>query len=108
MEKVYIVCWASAGQDDDGNSTAHGGVHSVHLTPEGAKKGLEECKQEFYDEIVNNPDFDEDTVRDMKETTQVYGSIVENVDSCYFEIDYSSWDIGNEIYMCIETKEVTR
>ena len=108
MDNIYVVCWASAGQDDNGNSVAHGGVHSIHLTPESAKKGLEDCKQEFYNDIVYGRDPYGEMASYTEASTQVYGGIVEDIDSCYFEIDYNECDIINEIYMQIEVKEITR
>ena len=42
MKKLYIVCWGSAGQDDDGNSTAFCGVHGVYTDESAARKGLVE------------------------------------------------------------------
>ena len=104
MDKVYIVCWGSAGQDDDGNSKAYCGVHSVYAFMDDAKKGLEECKNECYNEIVDNPDFDEEDREEIKASTQVYGS----VDDDYFEIDYELGGIPTEIYIKIEIKDITK
>ena len=62
MDKVYVVCWSSAGQDDDGNSKAFAGVHGVYTFEDDAKKGLEECKNDIYREITENPDYDEEDI----------------------------------------------
>lgn len=104
MDKVYIVCWGSAGQDDDGNSKAYCGVHGVYAFMDDAKKGLEECKNECYNEIVDNPDFDEEDREEVKASTQVYGS----VDDDYFEIDYELGGMPTEIYIKIEIKDITK
>ncbi len=101
-EKVYIVCWASASQDDEGNSSAYGNVHGVYRKLEDAEKGLLECKDQTYDEIINDPDFDEEERKNYIESTEVYGSVKEG----YFEIDYDSWDIRNEIRIEITEKEI--
>lgn len=108
MDKLYIVCWSSASQDDRGNSTAHGGVHSAHLTPESAKKGLEECKQEFYNDIIYSRDPYGEMQTHTEATTKIYGAITEDVSNCYFEIDYNECGITNEIYMQIVETEITK
>jgi hypothetical protein len=100
--KVFIVGWATASQDDNGNCSAYGNVHDVYTNYIDAKKGLVELKDEFYNEIVNNPDFDEEEVADRKASTQVYGSVEDH----YFEIDYESWDIPNEVRIYLEEKEI--
>jgi hypothetical protein len=102
--KVYIVGWATASQDDNGNCSAYGNVHGVYTNHIDAKKGLVELKDEFYNDIVNNPDFDEEEAQYAKDHTQVYGSVEEG----YFEIDYESWDVPNEIYVYLEEKEVIK
>lgn len=100
--KVYIVGWATASQDDNGNCSAFGNVHNVYTHYIDAKKGLVELKDEFYNEIVNNPDFDEEEIETLKNSTQVYGSVEDG----YFEIDYDSWDIRNEVRIYLEEKEI--
>lgn len=97
MKKLYIVCWSSAGQDDDGNAKAFCGVHGVYTSKSTALKGLVECKNQTYDEIVNNPDYDDYDIEQAKLTTRVYGSEAEE----YFEIDYSMGDASCEIYITI-------
>lgn len=100
--KVYVVCWACASQDDSGNCSANGGVHGVYTDHEKARVGLIECKEEMYNEIVYNPDYDENDIKNMKDNVEVYGSS----DQDYFEIDYESWDIPNEIRIEIVESEV--
>lgn len=102
MEKLWVVCWGSAGSDDDGNAKAFTGVHGVYKSKELARKGLVECKDEIYDEIVNNPDFDENDVEEAKKTTRVYGSVNED----YFEIDYVLGDTPVEVYINLVEQEV--
>ena len=102
--KVYVVCWGSASQDDHGNSTAYTGVHGVYTTLEEAQKGLVECKDQIYNEIifVEEDEEDEEMAQHLKDSTQVYGSVEEG----FFEIDYESWDILAETYIKLEEKEV--
>lgn len=100
--KVYIVCWGSASQDDNGNSCAYCNVHGVYSQLNDAKEGLVECAEEMYNEIVHNPDYDEEEVEERESTTCVYGS----AEAGYFEIDYESWDIPNEIRIELVEKEI--
>ena len=102
MKKVYIVCWGAAGADDDGNAKAYSNVHGVYAFLDDAKKGLEECKNEYYDEIVNNPDLDEEARDYEKVNTSVYGSVNDD----YFEIDYFLGDTPCEIYITLVEKEI--
>jgi hypothetical protein len=100
--KLYIVCWASASLDDDDNNHAFGNVHGVYQFPDDAKKGLVECKDEFIEEILNNPDYEE-TDREFTEADiNVYGSAEDD----YFEIDYASGENFNEIYIHTVIKEI--
>ena len=103
MNKVYIVCYGSASSDDDGNARAYGNVHGVYLNLDDAKKGLEECKNECYDEIVNNPDFDDEDREYAEVNTSVYGSTNDD----YFELDYFIGDTPCEIYIQLVEKEIT-
>lgn len=100
--KIYVVCWGSASQDGEGNCSAYTGVHGVYTELKKAQQGLEDCKNEMYDEIVNDPDFDEEERQDVENSTEVYGSVKEN----YFEIDYDSWDIRNEIHITLVEQEL--
>ena len=95
MEKIYIVHWGSAGQDDDGNSKAFCGIHGVYKTKSEALNGLVECKDVMYDEVVQSEDPEE--LEYNKSRTHVYGSETEE----YFEIDYDFADVTNEIYITI-------
>ena len=104
MDNVYVVCWSSACQDDDGNSKAFAGVHGVYAFEDDAKKGLEECKNDIYREITENPDYDEEDMAEVIDSTQVYGSVNDD----YFEIDYTLGDVPCEIYICLQIKEVTK
>lgn len=97
MEKLYIVHWGSAGADDDGNAKAYCGIHGVYRSKKDAIKGLVDCKDETYDEIVHNPDYDDYDVEEAEKTTRVYGSEIEE----YFEIDYVIGDTPCEIYIAI-------
>jgi hypothetical protein len=85
MEKIYIVHWGSAFSDDDGNAKAYTGIHGVYTSKADALRGLVECKDVTYDEVVQNED--PETLEYAKQNTHVYGSYAEE----YFEIDY---DLG--------------
>lgn len=104
MDRVYVVCWSSAGQDDDGNSKAYCGVHGVYAFEDDAKKGLEECKNDIYREVTENPDYDEEDMAEVMASTKVYGSVNDD----YFEIDYTMGDVPCEIYITLQIKEVTK
>lgn len=82
MKKLYIVCWGSAGQDDDGNSSAFCGVYGVYTDKSAARNGLVACKDSFYDEVIQADDPED--LEYNKSRTHVYGSEAEG----YFEIDY--------------------
>jgi hypothetical protein len=96
MKTLYIVCWGNAGQDDDGNSKAFCGVHGVYTNKLDALKGLVECKDVCYDEVIQTDDSEE--LEYNKSRTRVYGSEAEE----YFEIDYDFADATNEIYIRLE------
>ena len=100
--KVYVVGWATASQDDNGNCSAYGNVHGVYTNYIDAKKGLVELKDEFYNDIVHNEDFDAEDIIAAEASTQVYGSVEDG----YFEIDYASWDLPNEVRIYLEEKEI--
>lgn len=95
MEKVYIVHWGSASSDDDGNAKAYCGIHGVYTTKAAAQKGLVECKDVTYDEVVQNED--PETLEYAEQNTHVYGSEAEE----YFEIDYDFGAGPCEIYITI-------
>ena len=100
--KIYIVGWATASQDDNGNCSAFGNVHNVYTNYIDAKRGLIEFKDELYNEIVNHPDFNEEEIAEAKASTQVYGS----VEDWYFEIDYDAFDVRNEVRIYLEEKDI--
>ena len=104
MDQVYVVCWGSASTDDNDLAKAYGNVHGVYAFLDDAKKGLEECKNECYDEIVNNPDYDEEAREYERVNTQVYGSVEDD----YFEIDYFLGDTPGEIYIKLVIKEIIK
>ena len=81
MEKIYIVHWGSAFSDDHGDAKAYCGVHGVYSTKAEALKGLVECKDVTYDEVVQNEELE--TLQYAMDNTRVYGSEAEE----YFEID---------------------
>lgn len=99
---IYTVIWSTAGQDDDCNSKAFCGVHKMYRTLADAKKGLEECKDDFLNELIYNLDFDKEEQEFAKENTHVYGSVEEQ----YFEIDYILGDVTCEAFIKIVTDEI--
>lgn len=104
MDQVFVVCWGSACQDDDGNAKAYSGVHGVFTSLDDAKRALEACKDEIYSEIVDNPDYDDEDCEAVKASTHVYGSVNDD----YFEIDYELGGVPAEIYIHIEVKTLMR
>jgi hypothetical protein len=105
--KVYIVHWGSGTVDDDGNTSSYCGVHSVHTSLESAKKALVQCKDETIADLeapfIEDAESEEEKQEQLDELNiQVYGSEAED----YFEIDYDSWDVKNEIYVGITEKEI--
>lgn len=105
MSKVYVVCWGHASQDDRGNSVAYGNVHGVYRTREEAEAGLEECKEDFVEEIVNDPDFDEEERERATQNLSIYGSVEEG----YFELDNLDndvCDIADQTYIQIVETEL--
>jgi hypothetical protein len=97
MENLYIVHWGSAGSDDDGNAKAFCGVHGVYTSKSKALEGLVECKEQFYEEIVHNPDYDEEDRELAQVNCSIYGSEKEE----YFELDYFIGDTPCELYITI-------
>lgn len=95
MEKIYIVHWGSAFSDDDGNAKAYCGIHGVYTSKAEALKGLVECKDVTYDEVVQNEE--PETLQYAINNTRVYGSEAEE----YFEIDYDFGAGPCEIYITI-------
>lgn len=95
--KLFTVCWASASRDDDDNNNAYCNVHGSYTSMDRAKEGLEECKDEFIEEIINNPDFDEADREYATQDLNIYGSVEEQ----YYELDYSSGENRNEVYIHI-------
>ena len=78
MKKVYIVCWGSAIQYTAGEDClCYSNVHNIYSNIEDAVKGLEECRDECYNEIVNHSFYTEDEVEIAKSTTTVRGSVEE-------------------------------
>jgi PDZ domain-containing secreted protein len=105
--KVWVVHWGSGTIDDDGNVSSYCGVHSVHTSKESAKKSLTLCKDNLVEDIKNPYIEDAESEEELQEQLndlelEVYGS--ENEE--YFEIDYTSWDVRNEIYVGISEQEL--
>ena len=71
------------------------GVHGIYKTLAEAQKGLVECKDVTYDEVVQNED--SETLEYAQQNTHVYGSVNDG----YFEIDYDLGAGPCEIYIKI-------
>ena len=98
MEKLYVVHWASASCDDDGNAHAYCGIHGIYNTKSAALQGLVNCKDETYKEVLNDIDPDGEFPELIDETEiRVYGSEAEE----HFEIDYVLGTEPCEIYITI-------
>jgi hypothetical protein len=95
--QVFNVVWGHGIYTDEGTLSTYAGVHGTYLTEVDAKKGLGECKQEFLDEVMNNPDLSEEDKESFRCNVQVYGSVNDD----YFEIDYTNGDCPVEIYIQI-------
>lgn len=102
MEKIYIVCWGTGSADQDGCAHAYCGVHGVYRDKTEASKNLVSCKEEIFNDIMNDLDPDGDMPYIIEEANvQVYGSEAEE----YFEIDYTLGTDLCEVYIKIEEKE---
>lgn len=102
MEKLYIVCWGTGSCDDDGCAHAYCGVYGLYRDKASALKGLVTCKDETYNDILNDIDPDGEFPDLVTEANlQVYGSETEE----YFEIDYLLGTDVCEVYIKIEEKE---
>ena len=66
-----------------------------------AKVGLIECKDGFYNEIVNNPDYEVEEFDRAIKTTRVYGSVEDE----YFEIDSNVY-FPEQTYIKISEQEI--
>ena len=100
--QVFVVCWGCASNDDEGNNIANANVHGVYSSKEAARAGLVECKDEWVNEVTNNPDFDEEDADYAKVNCCVYGSVEDD----YFEIDYACCDTFNEVRIELVIKEL--
>jgi hypothetical protein len=104
IKTIYVVCWGNATQDDDGNNSAYSGVHGIYCFPDDAKVGLEACKTEMLNCIVNDdPDLTEEEREQIRNSIQICGS----VEHGFFEIDYSFNDCAPQLYIHIVKKELT-
>lgn len=97
MKNVYVVCWGNATQDDDGNNCAFSGVHGVYEMPNDAVKGLEECKTELVNSILQDDILNEEEREEVKNSMQIYGS----AKGQHFEIDYTVGDASPQLYIHI-------
>lgn len=108
MNKIYIVCWASGWQDDHGNTQTNSGVHGAFDSLDKAKTALEEYKNLFIEQLVEDlidgEELSVDEIQEIRDNLaiEVYGSVNDG----YFEIDYDSWDTRNEMHISIRDVEV--
>ena len=104
MEKLWVVCWGSGSCDDHGNAHAYTGVHGIYRSKTSALKGLVECKDAIYNDILTDIDPDGEFPELVEDTEiQIYGSEAEE----YFEIDYTLGIEPCEVYVRLEEKEIT-
>lgn len=94
--QVLTVVWGSGSCDDHGAAHAFAGVHGIYKSEESAKQGLEECKNDIYEEALSTLDPDNE-FPDVRSEVQVYGSVEDG----YFEIDYTIGTEPVEIYIGI-------
>jgi hypothetical protein len=92
--EVLTVVWSSGSCDDHGNAHSFAGVHGIYKSEKSAKQGLEECKNEIYEEALNTLDPDNE-FPDVRSEVQVYGSVEDG----YFEVDYTIGTEPVEIYI---------
>ena len=94
--EVLTVVWSTGSCDDHGNAHSFNGIHGIYKSEASAKKGLEECKQEILDDIMESIDPDNE-MPELRAEVKVYGS----VDDGYFEIDYTIGTEPVEVYIGI-------
>ena len=102
MSKVYAVCWGRASVNAEGNGDAFCNIHGVYWNLPDAQRGLEELRTKFVDEIVNDPELDEDDQAIARNYLRIYGSVKEG----YFELDNNVCDVIEEIYLTIAETEL--
>jgi hypothetical protein len=101
--KVYVVFWGSGVHDcDEEEVYAYTNVHTVYMSLDSAREGLVKLKDDFYDEIVNDPNFEEEDREEVKKNTYVHGSAEENE----FTIDTTFGCNTQEVYIRIVEKEI--
>jgi hypothetical protein len=94
--EVYAVIWATGSCDDHGSAHTYNGIHGIYKTEARAKQGLEECKEEIYNDVLNDLDPDGEFYR-LREDVQVYGSVADG----HFEIVYTLGTEPVEVYIQI-------
>jgi hypothetical protein len=101
--KVYVVFWGSATHDcDEEDVYSYANVHNVYASLDRARDELVKLKDDFYDEIVNDPNFDEEDRDEVESNTFVKGSAEENE----FTIDTTFGCTTQEISIRIIEKEI--
>ena len=94
--EIYAVVWSTGSCDDHGNAKSFNGLQGIYKSDAAAKKALVECKDEVYQEALEDLAGDEDTL-EFEDKVRVYGSENEG----YFEIDYTLGTEPVEIYIQI-------
>jgi hypothetical protein len=94
--EVLTVVWSTGSCDDHGSAHSFAGVHGTYKSDESAKRGLEECKNEIYEDVLNDLDPDNE-FSDIRDEVKVYGSVEDG----YFEIDYTIGTDPVEAYIGI-------
>ena len=101
--KVYVLLWGSATNDwDEEEVYSYTNVHNVYISLDKARDDLVKLKDEFYDEIVNDSNFDEEDRADVENHTFVNGSAEENE----FTIDTTFGCTTQELSIRIIEKEI--
>lgn len=94
--EVLTVVWGSGSCDDRGNAHSFANIHGIYKSEKSAQQGLEECKNEIYEDVLNDLDPDNE-FPDIRDEVKVYGSVTDG----YFEIDYTLGTEPVEIYIGI-------
>ena len=94
--EVLTVVWSSGSCDDHGNAHSFANIHGIYKSEKSAQQGLEECKNEIYEDVLNDLDPDNE-FPDIRDEVKVYGSVTDG----YFEIDYTLGIEPVEIYIGI-------
>ena len=98
---VYVVCWGFASSGDCGKPAVSTSVYGVYGSKRQAQDGLSSCMNNFYNEIVNHPDYT--PVNNFGTSNlSVFGSVQDG----YFKLSYVLAGTPYEIRIDLEEKEI--